>query len=60
VRRIAADLIRRRDTASLLGLMDALRMRTVALAAQPAGPAQLTGAEILEQSHQDLAELLRI
>jgi len=59
-RHIAADLFRRGDFSSLLGLWDALRMRQRARQARPSTPPVRTDEAILAQQPGSLETLLRI
>lgn len=60
LRHVAADLFRRGDLSSLLGLYDALRMRRRSLRARPATPPARTDEEIVAQQPGGLETLLRI
>jgi GT2 family glycosyltransferase len=59
-RHIIADLIKRRDPASLLGFLDAWRMRKDALSSRPETVPARTDQQILADSETDLKMLLRI
>lgn len=60
LRHIVADLFRRGDLSSLLGLYDALRMRRRALQSRPSVPPKRTDEDILAQQPGGLQVLLRL
>jgi GT2 family glycosyltransferase len=60
LRHAVAGLLKRRDSAPALGLLDALRMKSAALAARPQTPASRSEAEILDAARIACDELFSI
>ena len=60
VGRVVADLVRRRDSTSLRGLLEAWQMRGRAVAARATSSSARTDQQILADSQTDLRDLLRL